>query len=164
MSRLEIMYTGAEISACSHYRYDLWRRWGDGPYVLFIGLNPSTADASDDDPTIRRCKRFVSDWGYSAMHMANLFAYRATNPKDMLKASDPIGIDNDTTLASLASRAGVIVCAWGAMGGHMNRDNACVELLSGYNLKCLGVTKAGQPRHPLYIKADRQLEDWLITA
>ncbi len=150
---------GAIFSPDRCYRYALWRRWDqNAPYALFIGLNPSTADEREDDPTIRRCKRFAADWGYGAVYMANLFALRATDPKNMLVHPEPVGIDNDVTLHDLARGAGVIVCAWGAHGGHMQRDQHVKGLLAAYELKCLGVTKAGKPRHPLYIKADKPLE------
>lgn len=151
--------TGAVFSPDRDYRYLLWRRWEhNAPYCLFIGLNPSTANERDDDPTIRRCKRFADDWGFGAVVMANLFALRATDPKVMLAHSEPIGIDNDVWLQDLARGAGVIVCAWGANGGHQQRDGRVNILLQHYDLKCLGTTKAGKPRHPLYIKADKQLE------
>ena len=151
--------TGAEFSLCRKYRYALWRRWKhNAPYVLFIGLNPSTANENEDDPTIRRCKRFASDWGYGAIYMANLFALRSTNPKNMLAHDEPIGANNDLVLTTLAHNSALIVCAWGAQGGHMERDEHVKALLSQYELFCLGVTKTGKPRHPLYIRADKQLE------
>lgn len=151
--------SGADFSPCRNYRYALWRRWEhNAPYVMFVGLNPSTANEHEDDPTIRRCKRFAADWGYGAIYMANLFALRATDPKDMLAHNDPIGSDNDSTLIALARGAGAIVCAWGALGNHLERDERIKALLSPYDLKCLGTTKQGQPRHPLYIRADKPLE------
>lgn len=151
--------SGAVISADRKYRYVLWRRWKqDAPYALFVGLNPSTADETEDDPTIRRCKRFASDWGYGAICMANLFALRATKPRDMISHHEPIGIESDLWLQDLARGAGVIVCAWGANGGHIGRDKQVKDLLSSHELMCLGTTNAGMPRHPLYIKADKELE------
>lgn len=150
---------GADLSPDRVYRYALWRRWEhNAPYALFIGLNPSTADETEDDPTIRRCKRFAADWGYGAIYMANLFAQRATDPKEMVAHSSPVGEENDSYLRRLAHCAGVVVFAWGAHGGHMHRDKRVEEMLASYNPMCLGTTKAGKPRHPLYIKADKQLE------
>lgn len=150
---------GASLSPDRNYRYALWRIWEqNAPYALFIGLNPSTADEREDDPTIRRCKRFAADWGYGAVYMANLFALRATDPKVMLAHDEPVGIDNDVWLQDLARGAGVIVCAWGAHGGYMQRDTKIMELLAAHDLMCLGTTKEGKPRHPLYIKADKPLE------
>jgi len=151
--------TGATFSPDRNYRYSLWRRWEHrAPYALFIGLNPSTANEQEDDPTIRRCKRFAADWGYGAVYMANLFALRATDPDDMLAHNAPVGGDNNTWLQNLARDAGIIVCAWGAHGGHRQRDEEVKCLLAEHNLMCLGITKTGKPRHPLYIKADKQLE------
>lgn len=150
---------GAAFSPDRNYRYALWRRWEqNAPYALFIGLNPSTADEREDDHTIRRCKRFAADWGYGAVYMANLFALRATDPKIMLAHDEPIGPDNDVWLQDLARGAGVIVGAWGAHGGHMQRDERVMTLLDAHKLMCLGTTKDGKPRHPLYIKADKPLE------
>jgi hypothetical protein len=150
--------SGAAFSPTRNYRYALWRRWEpNAPYVLFIGLNPSTADENEDDPTLRRCKRFAADWGYGAIYMANLFALRATDPKEMLEHGDPIGADNDRWLENLARGAGLVVAAWGAHGGHQRRDDQ-VKTLLHCELKCLGKTKSGRPRHPLYIKADKPLE------
>lgn len=163
MSNLVNSESGAFISPCRNYRYGLWRRWEDNaPYVLFIGLNPSTANEHEDDPTIRRCKRFAADWGYGSIYMANLFAFRATNPKDMLNSEGPVGKNNDDWLRKLSRDAGLIVCAWGSHGKHLGRDEKVNGLLAGYKLKCLGVTKDGQPRHPLYIRADKALEDYGI--
>ena len=150
---------GAHFSHDRLYRYALWRKWERNPnYVLFIGLNPSTANEREDDPTIRRCKRFAKDWGFGGVYMANLFALRATNPKVMLAHDNPVGIDNDVWLQDLACNAGIIVCSWGAHGGHQDRDKYVINLLAAHDLMCLGVTKSGKPRHPLYIKADMALE------
>lgn len=152
---MNIIESGAEISPDNMRRYDLWRVWDKSkPYVLFIGLNPSTADAMMDDPTIRRCKRFAFDWGFGGVHMGNLFAYRATNPKEMKQQIDPVGFNNDYHLCHLAERAGIIICAWGADGGHHNRDQQVIKLLNDLPLFCLGKTKGGQPRHPLYLKSN----------
>lgn len=153
--------SGAEFSPDRVYRYSLWRRWEqDAPYALFIGLNPSTADEHQDDPTIRRCKRFAADWGYGAFYMANIFAIRATDPKEMLAHPKPIGIDNNVWLQNLARKAGVIVCAWGTHGSHRNRNKEVELLLDAHRLMCLGTTKDGHPRHPLYIKASQPLIDF----
>ena len=150
------MKCSAQISKDGKYRYDLWRTWDDKkPYCMFIGLNPSTADAVEDDPTIRRCIRFAKDWGYGGLVMANLFAFRATKPEDMKKAEDPIGEENDDHLELLAQHAGKVVASWGVNGTHHNRDKEVMTLLG--SLSCLGVTKAGHPKHPLYLKADTTL-------
>jgi hypothetical protein len=116
---------------------------------MFVGLNPSTADETLDDPTIRRCIGFAKDWGYSGLCMTNLFAFRATDPAKMLAAQDPVGPDNDKVLQELAQNAGVVVAAWGTHGAHLKRDAHVRSLLT--RLHCLRLTKAGFPGHPLYL-------------
>ncbi len=147
----------ATFSPCGRYRYDLWRRWdmfNPRPgYVLFIGLNPSTATATVDDPTIRRCIKFARRWGFSAYCMANLFAWRDTDPRKMKLAADPVGPENDHRLANLAAGAGLIVCAWGAHGGHRERAGEVVRNLRGLSLQCLGTNANGSPKHPLYLSS-----------
>jgi len=143
------------LSTCRTYRYSLWRDFGglvgDG-YAMFIGLNPSTADEVSDDRTISRCIAFAKSWGYGALCMTNLFAFRATNPADMLAAVDPVGPDNNAHLVKLAQGAGVIVAAWGTDGTHMGRDNAVRAMVP--NLHYLRKTKDGHPGHPLYLPGE----------
>lgn len=169
MSSLEnLVEVGAEFSPCRAWRYSLWRRWpgiwGTGvTYAAFIGLNPSTADEIEDDPTIRRCIRFAKDWGFHGMYMLNIFAYCATDPAKMMSAVDPVGPDNDQAILRYVSDPAcqVIVAAWGAMGNHRSRGwEVRRKLLEGFPIKCLGRTTCGQPRHPLYVKADKKLEDY----
>jgi hypothetical protein len=151
------MKCSATFSPCRRYRYDLWRRWSDndGPYAMFIGLNPSTADETKDDPTVRRCINFAKSWGYSALCMTNIFAFRATDPQKMKVEPFPIGgIENDNTLRAHSESAGIVIAAWGVHGTHLERDQEVMQLVP--TLHCLGITKAGHPRHPLYIKADTQ--------
>lgn len=119
---------------------------------MFIGLNPSTADETNDDPTIRRCISFSKAWGCDSFCMTNIFAFRATDPKVMIAEPEPVGIDNDATLIECARGASIIIAAWGVHGEHMNRGNAVASMLAG--LKCLGLTKEGYPRHPLYVRGD----------
>lgn len=148
---------GADLSIDREYRYSLWRVWdANKPFVLFIGLNPSTADENDDDPTIRRCINFSHRWGYGGLYMANLFALRATNPKNMKAHKKPVGQGNDDVLLELSKQAGLIVCAWGTHGAHLSRENHVYELLKTHNLMCLDITKNGHPKHPLYIKSDTE--------
>lgn len=116
---------------------------------MFVGLNPSTADAEQDDPTIRRCIGFAKEWGYGELLMGNLFAFRATNPAIMAAADDPIGPDNDMWLNELAEEASLVIAAWGAHPIATSRAQQVVETLD--DVKCLGVTKGGHPRHPLYL-------------
>lgn len=134
------------------YRYTLWRSWDElfgKRYVLFIGLNPSTADETTDDPTIRRCIRFAKQWGYSSMCMCNLFAFRATDPRDMKGCQRPIGPDNDGLIVQCARDATLIVAAWGVHGQFMARDLEVLKLID--DVHCLGTTKDGLPKHPLYL-------------
>ena len=143
------------LSPCRQYRYCLWREWdkANDSYVMFVGLNPSTADEAEDDSTIRRCVGYAKKWGYGALCMVNLFAYRAMRPKVMKNHAAPVGEDNDRWLTELAQRAGIVIAAWGTNGTHMKRDQAIMNLLAG-KLSCLGKTKAGHPKHPLYVNGD----------
>lgn len=153
------MRNGATLSPCRTYRYDLWRTWigGDG-YAMFVGLNPSTADETTDDPTIRRCIAFAQAWGYAGLCMTNLFAFRATQPKDMMRASDPVGPQNDAVLRECARRAGVVVAAWGALGGYKNRAGAVQTMLP--ELHVLRLTTKGHPWHPLYLPGSLRPQPW----
>jgi hypothetical protein len=149
------METGAELSLCRTYRYALWRRWSEAPSVLFIMLNPSTADESQDDPTIRRCISFARQWGHGGITVANLFAFRSPYPGDLREASDPIGPENDQWLRKLAGQSGAVVGAWGNHGSYLQRGQAVAAMFP--NVQCLGMTKLCQPRHPLYVAADTAL-------
>lgn len=120
-------------------------------YAVFVGLNPSTADEVEDDPTIRRCVDYAKRWGYGALCMVNLFAYRATEPAVMKAHAAPVGDENDRWLVEVAKEAGVVVAAWGVDGKHSERDKAVIRLLAG-KLSCLVKTKDGHPGHPLYLK------------
>lgn len=147
------------FSPCRKYRYTLWREWigGEG-YAMFVGLNPSTADETQDDPTIRRCIGFAKQWGYSALCMTNLFAWRSTDPNQMLAADEPIGEDNDHHLAHCAAGAGVVVAAWGTLGSFMGRYRDVRALLP--DLHYLRLTKGGHPGHPLYLPAKLKPIKW----
>lgn len=148
---------GAIFSPCRKYRYSLWHWWDTTkPYVMFVGLNPSAADETLDDPTIRRCKRFAFDWGGGGLVMTNLFAIRATDPKIMLLHSNPVGVDNNYYLRELARNAAIVVAAWGVHGGHRGRDNEVLKLIP--IMHHLGLTKSGKPKHPLYLRADTRPE------
>lgn len=144
---------GAEFSTCRNYRYALWRVWDTAkPYTLFVCLNPSTADEVADDPTLVRCMNFAQSWGYGGVCMANLFAYRATKPANLLAAKDPIGSKNDEWLLNLANDADLVVAAWGNLGMHLGRAREVMNMLP--NLHCLKINKSGEPAHPLYLRAD----------
>jgi hypothetical protein len=145
--------TDAKLSSCRNYRFALWRTWDDSkPFAMIIGLNPSTADEVENDPTITRCINFAKSWGYGGVCMANLFAYRATEPSDMKSHNDPIGAENDMWLTKLAKDAAIVVAAWGNDGNYLNRSTVVKNMLP--NLHYLKMNKSGEPAHPLYIKAD----------
>jgi hypothetical protein len=146
------------------YRYVLWRdglqkqrdfftvvTGREDQYVQFIGLNPSKADETFDDPTLAKCMKFARRWGYGAVCMTNLFAWRETNPELMKQQPSPIGEINDWWLEEIARNASVIIAAWGTDGKHLNRSFAVCKLLSRFNLQCLRVNDDGSPQHPLYI-------------
>lgn len=158
---------GADLSADGLYRYSLSRVWEQSRLrtATFVMLNPSTADALVDDPTIRRCIGFAKSWGCAGMHVVNVYALRATNPKDLWLADDPIGPENDQYLSDYAMRAckfgWPLVAAWGV---HVKAQRAIQVLdLPGMEaLQCLGTTKGGHPRHPLYLRADTPRESWAL--
>lgn len=139
------------FSECRLFRYTLWRQWDltNSTYVMFIGLNPSTADEKLDDPTIRRCIQYAKDWGFGALCMTNLFAYRATEPIKMKSYPNPVGPENDRWLVACAREAGVVVAAWGNNGQFLGRNEEVMNLLD--HLHCLRITKERQPEHPLYL-------------
>lgn len=157
------MSGSAVLSDDGKYRYALWRNLGQHDPVehpmsrrlcLFVMLNPSTADASKDDATIRRCKGFASDWGYNELAVGNLFAYRATNPKLLLRADDPVGPDCDKWLRQMVGEAHLIVAAWGANVAVKRRERHVLDnVLTRWGrvpVLSLSLTSAGHPRHPLY--------------
>jgi hypothetical protein len=143
---------GALFSPCRRWRYLLWRRWdSERPVCAFIGLNPSTADETVDDPTVRRCIGFARAWGYGALHMLNLFAWRATDPVLMMKEGrEAVGPLNDEYLKAVHDAAGITVAAWGVHGAFLNRDREVCKMLG--DLHCLVLTKDGHPGHPLYLR------------
>ena len=159
----DVVYSSAVISECGRFRYELVRRWGDGPLLEFIMLNPSTADARFNDPTIRRCIAFAKAWGYGGIVVRNLYAYRATNPADLGVIADPIGPENRDYLSR--TDADCTIVAWGA-------HPAAVCWWNGYPfgwqrtviqrpaLFCLGTNANGSPKHPLYVPASRTPTRW----
>lgn len=150
------MRMGAIIDATGTYRYSLWREWdANAPRVCFVMLNPSTADATTDDPTIRRCIRFAQFWGYGSLEVVNLFAYRTTTPIDLRHAPNPIGKENDRYCYQASLNATKVIVAWGNWGGLLNRNQTVLNLLfHQQEIDCLGITKPGHPRHPLYIRSN----------
>lgn len=154
----------AVLSECGAYRYALTRQWADGLLLPIMMLNPSTADADVDDPTIRRCMGFGRREGFAGIEVHNLSAFRATDPKSLVAARGPVGPENDVWLEKLAvSAATPILCAWGANGGLMGRDAQVLKIFRsvGTACVCLGRTKAGHPSHPLYLSRYQPLEVFL---
>lgn len=147
----------AVISECGRYRYALSRQWdANKPMVAFIGLNPSTADANLDDPTIRRCIGFAKRLGAGTLVMLNLFAWRATDPSELWKADDPVGPENDEYLVTIPKAAAISVACWGTHGAFMGRDLEVTAII-GDGLMCFGTTKDGFPKHPLYLPKNTNL-------
>ena len=158
------MKKSATFSPCRKYRYTLWRDWGgifiSAGYAMFIGLNPSTADETKDDPTVRRCIGYARDWGYAGLCMMNLFAFRATLPTDMEAMQDPVGPDNERALIGTSKFAGVVVAAWGVNGSHMKQDSKVRKIIP--NLSYLKLTKDGFPGHPLYLPKELKPLPWKV--
>lgn len=153
----------ASLSSCERYRYRLTRTWDPArPTATFLMLNPSTADALVDDPTIVRCCNFARSWGMGGLLVVNLYAYRATNPTDLWTVSDPVGPDNDQHLrqafASAEAKEAPVVAAWG-VNAKPERVADVAEFAGP--LLALGLTKAGQPRHPLFMPKDARPTRWV---
>lgn len=142
------------LSECGRYRYRLYRQWDDSrPDVLFVMLNPSTADHNRDDRTISRCVGFARKWGYGGLLVGNLFALRSTNPANLHISDDPVGPYNDAALRDMAAQVDMVVAAWGGQGKLQNRGAAVLQMLAG---KCyaLKLNQSGHPAHPLYLPYD----------
>jgi hypothetical protein len=181
--KLTYIEKGAEISPCGRYRYRLWREWrtleptprdhwrwfgvkdgagqelGEPKTIWFVMLNPSTADGAVDDATIRKCVKFARREQYDRMEVINLFAFRATDPRDLLAIGhndDPVGYRNQETVDKIEADD-VVVCAWGAHGDHLGQNETMLGWLGNRRLFCLGTTKEGHPRHPLYVRDDQPL-------
>jgi hypothetical protein len=139
------------------FRYLLVRQWNESkPSMCWVLMNPSTADAAKDDPTIRRCMAFARSWGYGRMEVVNLFAFRATSPREMMREMYPEGPANDAYIRAAAERAQRVVVGWGTHGGFRSRDREVLSLIG--SVETLGVTKDGFPRHPLYVRSEAVLE------
>ena len=147
------MKTDAILSKDRKYRYVLSRIWDETkPTVMIIGLNPSTADETENDPTIIRCIDFAKFWGYGGVYMLNLFGFRATKPKDMFNADEPIGQDNDKYIEEYSKICDKVICAWGNDGNHKNRSKEILSKIE--NTYYLKLNQTGEPAHPLYLKGD----------
>lgn len=163
--QLTMFGAGATVSACGRYRYELTRRWDDsGPLLEWIMLNPSTADADADDPTIRRCIGFAKRWGYGAIVVRNLYALRATNPQVLLNylggladLIPAIGPENFAYLNKID--ADCTIAAWGAHAAGLEWHAAGLRI-KRRNLFCLGANRGGSPKHPLYVPSSRTPTPW----
>lgn len=144
---------GAVFDTSCRYRYRLWRAVGNGtPALAFVMLNPSAADATRDDATIRRCWSIACRNGYARLEVVNLFAWRARSPNELSAVHEPIGPLNDAHIAAALRCVEAIVAAWGNHGAQLDRDRAVARrFLAGRPVVCLGTTLRGQPRHPLYV-------------
>jgi hypothetical protein len=156
------MTGGAAFSRDGRYRYRLWRRWDRSrPAIAFCMLNPSTADARRDDPTIRRCIGFARHWGYGGIEVVNIFALRATDPRALRSARDPVGPRNDAFMRRAAARSPVVI-AWGVHGALRDRESAALKLFGARSrLLALGRTRSGAPRHPLYLRRDAEATEYV---
>jgi len=147
----------ADFSKCGKYRYTLKRFWDDKKgHVLFVLLNPSTADAKKDDPTNRRGIGFAKRWGYGGVVFCNLFAYRTPYPSELKKAKRPVGRFNDKWLKEEARKADLVVASWGNHGRLLGRNEEVREMIKG--MSHLGITKEGDPKHILYLRGDLKPE------
>lgn len=163
-------YSGATISDCKRYRYNLWRVWEPRKArLVWIMLNPSTADAFTDDATIRRCMGFSHAWGYGGLEVVNLYGWRATDPRKLASVVDPVGPQNDQHIRAALDRSGerLAMVAWGA-GAKVPKHALEARALDVLGImqrwtvepKCLGLTKAGAPLHPVRLRRDLLPRDY----
>jgi hypothetical protein len=153
----------AVYSACENYRFSLTRVWEPlGRKVLFVMLNPSTATEVQNDPTVERCERRARALGFGGFRVCNIFAWRATDPRVMRAQPDPVGDANDAAIREGCAWADSVICAWGTHGAHLDRGAQVAALIraTGAAPRHLGLSKAGHPKHPLYIPYARQPEPW----
>lgn len=159
---MRLTAAGAKFSKCRKWRYLLWRRWGDGPLANFLMLNPSTADEVKLDPSCTRARVYAERWGFGALIVTNLFAWRATDPQEMKAARDPVGRGNDAAILAAAREAKLVVCAWGNHGLHRGRSGKVVAKLRSKDVKLhvLRINGAGEPAHPLYLPGSLRVTPW----
>lgn len=163
MTSLFDLDRGATFSPCGIYRYALWRLWADTPPLLFLMLNPSTADETSNDPTVERCERRARALGFGGLRVANLFALRSTDPRALRHHPDPVGPENDRHILAAARKAAQVVCAWGIHGRLGNRSQAVTRLLlaAGIPLHILSLTRDSEPSHPLYLPYHLEPQPWI---
>lgn len=163
---------GAVLSSCKTYRYRLDRWWSDGDCVVWVMLNPSTADASVDDQTIRKCVGFSKLWGYGRLVVVNLFALRSTDPTALARSTDAFGVQNDYYIAQAMESAAEVIVAWGCQQ-HMSteklkrRPAQLAEFIKALRpdveVNCLGYRKDGAPRHPVMLPYSTERQPWLFS-
>lgn len=153
-------YSTATFSDCGDYRYALTRRWSNAPSLTYVMLNPSKADEKANDPTIARCEKRARLLGFGGISIANLFAFRATDPADLKKANAPVGPENEACVRAAVHDGGMTLAAWGVHGEHLGQDRVAISWLEGHPLHVLGMTRHGHPRHPLYISFASKPMPW----
>lgn len=151
----------ALYSDCETYRYSLSRRWSDGPLLTYVMLNPSKADEHHNDPTIERCERRARMLGFSAFEAVNLFAYRATDPAELKAAAEPEGKENQQVILDATQNTDLLLLAWGVHGDHLDQAGRMTPSFTPFAPHCLGTTKSGAPRHPLYVSYKIAPEPWV---
>lgn len=157
---------GATFSPCRRWRYLLWRRWdAKRPAANFLMLNPSTADETKLDPTCARARDYAERWGYGALVVTNIFAFRNTDPDGMKAAEDPVGPSNDAAILRAAREAAIVVCAWGNHGRFLDRSSRVRNLLAknGIRMHALRVNANGEPAHPLYLPGALKPISWAAS-
>lgn len=158
---LAVEGSGAEFSSDRKYRYTLWREWDKSKgTVAFVGLNPSTADETRNDPTVRRCINYAKMWGYGKMFMLNIFGFRATDPKVMKAEKSPVGPDNMQKIMDTVKECDLVVGCWGSHGVHSEQGRLVWDVLNseGVKVHTFGVTKSGHPKHPLYLSKNLKVK------
>jgi hypothetical protein len=162
-----LMVRSARLSPCGTYRYILRREWhpiirclGDDRVLVFLLLNPTTADHKEDDPTTRRCVEFARRDGYNAIHIVNLFAFRCPSPSELCMADDPIGPENDACIRAACAAGSRFVAGWGSNHWARGRLGRVGSILADLSFCCLGINGDGSPKHPLYVPGNTQFEPY----
>ncbi|MHC6178781.1 DUF1643 domain-containing protein [Clostridium sp. JNZ X4-2] len=151
----------AFIDLTGKYRYTLSRIWNENSgKVVFILLNPSTADTFEDDTTVKKCISFAKHWNFGSLEIVNLFAYRCTDAKSLKNVSDPVGIKNNQYILKAVKNADKIIAGWGNGSDFCNRASDVLCLLKSYKLYCLEINKTGSPKHPLFLSLDTELKEY----
>lgn len=158
----------ARFSSCRRWRWELGRTWTRRPMLGTIGLNPSDADETDDDPTVRRWIGFAKREGFGGIVVCNLFGWITTDPRGLRKTDDPVGSDNDAAIRGMADSCRAVLISWGGLPAKwmVERGRYIISMLreSDARILCLGRTKKGNPKHPLYLRADTPMEPYVEPA